>query len=173
MKKEALHFQSTPSPLWGGIKGGGLMTPDELEAYLRDHIPLVQAMQLSVVSIADDAVVLAAPLAPNINQHHTLFGGSASAVAIVAAWSLLHVRMLARGLEGDLVIQRNAMEYLAPVTGAFTARSFFEPEADWDGFVRMFTRRGRARMAVGAVLEFEGRDAGRLRGEFVALTKSR
>ncbi|MEO8683980.1 MAG: YiiD C-terminal domain-containing protein [Devosia sp.] len=149
------------------------MAPGDLQAFLRDGIPLVHAMEISVVSVSLDSVVLNAPLAPNINQHHTLFGGSASAVAIVAAWSLLQVRMLAGGLEANLVIQRNAMEYLAPVTGAFTARSFFEPEADWNGFVRMFGRRGRARMAVGAVIEFEGIEAGRLRGEFVALARAR
>lgn len=152
---------------------GGIMAPGDLQAFLHAGIPLVRAMEISVVSVSLDSVVLAAPLAPNINQHHTLFGGSASAVAIVAAWSLLHVRMLAHGLEGDLVIQRNGMEYLAPVTGAFTARSFFEPDADWEGFMRMFARRGRARMAIGAVLEFEGRETGRLRGEFVALARSR
>ena len=151
---------------------GASVTPGDLQAFLYDGIPLVRAMGISVVSVSLDSVVLNAPLAPNINQHHTLFGGSASTVAIVAAWSLLHVRMLAQGIEGDLVIQRNTMEYLAPVTGAFTARSFFEPEADWNGFVRMFERRGRARMAVGAVLEFDGREAGRLRGEFVALAKA-
>lgn len=150
---------------------GCTMAPGDLQAFLHEGIPLVRAMQIEVISVSPDGVVLAAPLPPNINQHHTLFGGSASAVAIVAAWSLLHVRMLAYGLEGDLVIQRNGMEYLAPVTGAFTARSFFEPEADWDGFVRMFERRGRARVAVGAVLEFDGRETGRLRGEFVALAK--
>ena len=152
---------------------GASMTPGALQALLRDGIPLVRAMQIEVVSVSPESVTLAAPLAPNINQHHTLFGGSASTVAIVAAWSLLHVRMLAHGIGGDLVIQRNTMEYLAPVTGAFTARSFFEPEADWNGFLRMFERRGRARMAVGAVIEFDGIEAGRLRGEFVALARAR
>ena len=72
-----------------------------------------------------------------------------------------------------MVIQRNSMEYLAPIAGSFTARSYFEPGADWDGFMRMLARRGRARMSLGAVLSYEGQEAGRLSAEFVALGKGR
>ncbi|MDB5529280.1 MAG: thioesterase domain protein [Devosia sp.] len=145
------------------------MTPSALQSYLHDHIPLSKAMEVSVVSIADDAVVLSAPLGPNINHRETVFGGSASAVAILACWSLLHLRLTAAGLESRVVIQRNEMDYLAPISGAFTARSYFEVGANWDGFVKMLGRKGRARISIGAVLEFEGHEAGRLTGEFVAL----
>lgn len=145
------------------------MAPSELQIYLHDHIPLSKAMDVSVVSIAADAVVLRAPLGPNINHRETVFGGSASAVAILACWSLLHLRLTAAGLESRVVIQRNTMDYLAPISGAFTARSSFEAGANWDAFVKMLGRKGRARISIGAVLEFEGREAGRLTGEFVAL----
>jgi len=149
------------------------MTPSELQTYLHDHIPLSKAMAVSVVSVAHDAVVLGAPLGPNINHRETVFGGSASAVAILACWSLLHLRLTAAGLESRVVIQRNTMDYLVPIDGAFTARSTFETGADWDRFMRMLERKGRARIAVGAVLEFEGQIAGRLTGEFVALGTGR
>jgi thioesterase domain-containing protein len=145
------------------------MTPSELQTYLHDHIPLSKAMEVGVVSIADDAVILSAPLGPNINHRETVFGGSASAVAILACWSLLHLRLTAAGLESRVVIQRNTMDYLAPISGTFTARSYFEAGANWDLFVKMLGRKGRARISIGAVLEFEGREAGRLTGEFVAL----
>ena len=61
----------------------------ELEHYLYEHIPLSLAMQISVIDVRDDGVTLRAPLAPNINHTNTIFGGSASAVAILAAWSKL------------------------------------------------------------------------------------
>ena len=145
------------------------MTPAALQSYLHDHIPLSKAMEVGVVSMADNAVILSAPLGPNINHRETVFGGSASAVAILACWSLLHLRLTAAGLESRVVIQRNEMDYLAPISGDFTARSYFEAGANWDGFVKMLGRKGRARISIGAVLEFEGREAGRLTGEFVAL----
>jgi len=149
------------------------MKPAELQNYLHDHIPLSKAMAVSVVSIADDAVTLSAPLAPNINHRDTVFGGSASALAILSCWSLLHLRLTGAGLESRVVIQRNEMEYLAPISGTFTARSSFAADTNWDGFVKMLARKGRARVSVRAVLEFEGAIAGRLTGEFVAFGAGR
>jgi thioesterase domain-containing protein len=145
------------------------MDASTLTQYLHDHIPLSKAMQVSVHSLNEDSVVLAAPLAPNINHRDTVFGGSASAVAILAAWSLLHTRLSAAGLSSRLVIQRNTMHYELPIDGDFIARSFFNDAADWPAFVRMLSRKGRARITVSAVLEYAGQEVGRLDGEFVAL----
>lgn len=145
------------------------MSPMDLERYLHDHIPLSKAMEVSVVEAGDAAVVLAAPLGPNINHRGTVFGGSASALAILAAWSLLHRRLHREGLSCRLVIQRNAMEYELPIPGAFTARAQLDPVAEWASFLRMLKRMGRARIAVTAVLEHGGHRVGRFTGEFVAL----
>lgn len=145
------------------------MSPLELEQYLQAHIPLSRALQVHVEKIEEAAVVLSAPLAPNINHRETLFGGSASAIAILAAWSLLHTRLRRAGMASRLVIQRNTMEYELPVAGDFTARASLQDPAQWDGFVRMLARKGKARIAVVSVLEYEGRPAGHLVGEFVAL----
>lgn len=147
------------------------MTPTALQRYLRDHIPLSKAMQVKVVSADEDAVVLTAPLAPNINHRDTVFGGSASALAILAAWSLLHTRMRAENLSGQLVLQRNSMEYDKPILGDFTARSSLANAEDWSKFTRTLARRGKARLTVTAVLECAGEFVGRLSGEFVALGK--
>lgn len=145
------------------------MSATTLENYLHDHIPLSKAMQVAVVSVQPDSIVLSAPLAPNINHRDTVFGGSASAVAILAAWSLLHTRLTAAGISSRLVIQRNSMRYDLPISGTFTARSFITAETSWEAFIRMLTRKGRARIAVTSVLEYAGEVVGQLDGEFVAL----
>lgn len=148
---------------------GAPLNPAGLEHYLHEHIPLSAAMQVSVVDVQPDGVVLSAPLAPNINHRDTVFGGSASAVAILSAWSLLHTRLAASGLSSRLVIQRNSMAYDEPILGQFTARSFIaQPEA-WAAFTRMLDRKGVARITVNAVLEEAGRTVARFDGEFVAL----
>jgi thioesterase domain-containing protein len=141
----------------------------ELEQYLHEHIPLSRAMQVSVLSVQADGVTLGAPLAPNINHQDTLFGGSASAIAILAGWSLLHTRLAVLGLSSRLVIQRNSMHYDLPIAGPFTARSFVRAPAVWESFILMLKRKGRARVTVSCVLEFGGQPAARLEGEFVAL----
>jgi thioesterase domain-containing protein len=145
------------------------MSPTELQRYLHDHIPLSQAMQVCAVAVSTDSVLLSAPLAPNINHRETVFGGSASALAILAAWSLLHVRLRAEGVDCRLVIQRNTMAYARPIQGEFFARSSLEQAAQWPTFLRMLQRKGKARASVLSVLEHTGQPAGQLHGEFVAL----
>jgi thioesterase domain-containing protein len=124
------------------------------------------------VEIAHDAVVLAAPLAPNKNHRDTVFGGSATALAMLAAWSLLHTRLLARGMHCRLVVQRCAMDYEQPIPGDFTARAALDEAPAWPRFLRTLERRDKARISVPAVLEHGGQAVCRFSGEFVALGKT-
>lgn len=125
-------------------------------------------MQVAVVEASLHQVVLSAPLAPNINHRETVFGGSASAVAILAAWSMLHLRLSAQGLGSRLVIQRNTMDYLAPIDGTFTAVAQAPAPQAWQPFTRMLQRKGLGRIAQTSALHYQGQPAGQLTGEFVA-----
>jgi thioesterase domain-containing protein len=147
------------------------MLATEVEEYLHVHIPLSKDMEVTVISVDVDAVTLHAPLEPNINHRETVFGGSASALAILAAWSLLYVRLRAERIEARLVIQRNTMEYNKPILGGFTAKSSLEQPEAWPRFTRMLARKGVARIAVMSVLEHAGQVVGWLSGEFVALSE--
>ena len=147
------------------------MSPSELEQYLHEHIPISSAMGVSVLDAASDVVRVQAPLEPNINHRATVFGGSASAVATLAAWSLLHLRVRDAGLDAQLVIQRNAMDYERPIHGTFTAEARLADPERWERFRKTLARRGRARIRVESVLIFAGESAGHLTGEFVALTQ--
>jgi len=126
-------------------------------------------MHVTVLQAEEECVVLSAPLAPNINHRETVFGGSASAVAILAAWSLLHTRLRGAGISRRLVIQRHSMSFDLPIAGAFTARAFIAQPAAWQKFMSMLTRKNRARITVSAVLEYGGKAAAHLEGVFVAL----
>lgn len=144
------------------------MTAAELETYLHRNIPLSRAMAVSVIEVNPESVVLGAPLAPNVNVHETVFGGSAAALALLAAWSLLYLRMLGTGLNGHLVIQRNTVNFELPISGSFTAHSSFTRADVWAPFAQTFMRRGMARITMSSVLVFDGRTTGRFEGEFVA-----
>jgi len=144
------------------------MNISDLEEYLHRQIPLSAAMQVSVRSATADSVVLAAPLEPNINHKSTAFGGSVSALGILAAWSLVHLRLVDAGLASEVVIQSNSMDYDRPIHGAFIARSSLVDAGSWPGFVKMLARKRLARVEVGSELIYEGEVAGRLSGKFVA-----
>lgn len=145
------------------------MSEAVLASYLLAHIPLTGAMGVTVDRAGPDEVVLAAPLDPNVNVHGTVFGGSLATLGVLAAWSVLHLRLEAESVGNQLVIHKSEMDYLAPATGRFTARATLEG-VDWDAFRQVFERRGKARLGVGA--ELTGQDktlVGRFRGEFVAV----
>lgn len=145
------------------------MHRDELEHYLHEHIPLSSAMGVCALEVSDAAVTLGAPLAPNINHRDTVFGGSASALAILAAWSLIRVRLDDFAVTPRIVIQRNTIEYDAPILGEFTATARLAEAGEWDKFLRMLERRGRARIRVVAQVVANGIVGARFEGDFVAI----
>jgi thioesterase domain-containing protein len=145
------------------------MNAQALQTYLHDHIPLSSAMQVRVIAAADTGVELAAPLAPNINHRDTVFGGSASALAILAAWALIYVRLNAEGISSRVVIQRNSMNYLQPIDGDFTASSAIADDATWRRFVETLRRRQRARISLATKLRCGGQSVGLFEGDFVAI----
>ena len=144
-------------------------TNEQVRQYLYDHIPISKAMELDVVEATVDRVELSAPLAPNINHRSTVFGGSASALAIFSAWTLLHVRLTHQGIRCRLVIQRNNMNYDAPITDTFSAVCTLTDSDAWDRFMRMFERRKRARISAASVLYCKGKEVGNFSGDFVAM----
>lgn len=148
------------------------MRPVEFAQYLHEHIPLSGAMGVAVVALERDAVILRAPLRPNINHQQSAFGGSVSALAILASWALLHVRLQSEGVAAQLVIQRNVMDYERPIRGEFTARATLEDPARWPQFTTMLTRKGKARVTVLAVLEHLDQVVGKFSGQFVAFGAS-
>jgi thioesterase domain-containing protein len=128
-------------------------------------------MGVSVRSITDGGVTLSAPLAPNINHKSTVFGGSASALCILAAWSTLHVRLIDAGLPSEIVIQSNGMEYERPMRGEFVATGAISAASDWLAFVRTLERRKRARIEIEAELRCGDEAMGAFRGRFVAFLR--
>jgi thioesterase domain-containing protein len=149
------------------------MTPSDLEQYLHAHLPLTKAMQVAVVSLNPGEVTLRAPLQPNINHQKGVFGGSAATLATTAAWSLVHTQLVAAGIPGEVVIQRNTMDFILPMKGEFVARAFVPHAEAWPKFVQMLKRRGRARIAVSAEVSCQGQVSGTFEGEFVALDSDR
>lgn len=145
------------------------MNPGDLQRYLHDRIPLARAMEVEVRAATIDGVEIYAPLEPNINHRDTVFGGSASAVAILAAWSALYVRMRAEGRAGRLVIRRNRMSYERPIVAGFTATAAPPDDAAWTKVIAALAKGRPARVNMSVTLACQGEAVGRLEGEFVVM----
>ena len=141
----------------------------EIERYLHEHIPLSRAMGVSVREVTNERVLLGAPLAPNINHRETVFGGSAAALAMLACWTLLRVRLQAATIDARVVVRRGELDFQEPLAGEFEALCELEEPASWQAFERILRRRGRARIGLSAMLMHAARPCVSFRGEFAAI----
>ena len=145
------------------------MSPESLQSSLHERIPLSRAMGIAVQRAEPHAVVIEAPLAPNVNHSGTVFGGSASAVAVLAAWSLVEVRLEAAGQPGRIVIRRSGMDFERPITGGFVATARAPDEQEWSRLLQTLQRGRMGRIAVRSVLTCAGERVGELEGEFAVI----
>ncbi len=142
----------------------------DVEAYLREHIPLADAMDVRVLRADPSGVVLEAPLEPNLNHRDTAFGGSVAALAILAGWTLVHGHLESVGISGiRTVVQRSEVRYLAPADGPFRAVCDGPAAAEWDRFLRTFRRWGKARVGVEVDVTCQGVLVAAFRGAYATL----
>jgi len=145
------------------------LSPAEVEAYLKEHIPLSARMGVRVVEAGAGGVSIEVPIEPNLNHRSTAFGGSVATLAILAGWTLVHLRLRAEGLVAQTVIQSTDVRYDAPIHGDFRAVTGpVEPTA-WERFTRGVRKHGKGRLHVSAVVLAEGVPAATFTGAYVAV----
>jgi len=132
-------------------------TSRRLEEVLHRDIPLTRDMGVKVVSWHNHSLRLHLPLEPNVNHKSTLFGGSLYCGAVLAGWGWLYLRLQAAGInDGHIVIQEGQINYPLPVTRDGWAICDAPDDAVWDRFLKMYQRRGRARLSLNTRIVAEG-----------------
>jgi thioesterase domain-containing protein len=144
------------------------MTLDEITAFVHARIPSTRHLGARAEHYDGASLRLAAPLVTNVNHRGTAFGGSLSALAILSGWLLLHLKLREGELSTRLVIQRSALDYLAPVDGDFTATATLPSPGVWERFLRTLARHRSARVRVPSTLACATGVGGRHEGTFVA-----
>jgi len=141
----------------------------QLERYLHENIPLTKAMGVKVILASPERVLLECPIEPNINIHGTAFGGSISALATITGWLWIHVYMRERKQAPKLVISESKMQFLEPVTGAFSAELRAPSDKVISTFTQSFDRRGSARIDLNVSVLSDGEEVGLFTGTYAAL----
>lgn len=145
------------------------MTKAQLQQTLHDSIPLTRAMQLTVTDYDGERLLLSAPLAPNVNDKGTAFGGSLYNIAVLCGWCMLRLKLNEAGLEQkNIVIQEANIRYLLPVSGELQAECRIVPEALQD-LLQALQRRSRARISLTVVIRQQNKAAVEFTGQYVAL----
>ncbi|HMH68664.1 MAG TPA: YiiD C-terminal domain-containing protein [Pinirhizobacter sp.] len=143
--------------------------PSQHLSALLARIPLVQAMQLQLHAWDPGQLVMAAPLAPNVNDKGCAFGGSLASVMTLAGWGLVELAMHARGQDADIFVGTSTVSYLQPVWDDFQAVATLDERTDWEAFFDDWARHGHARAQVLVTVPGPGdKPAATLQARFVA-----
>jgi len=136
----------------------------ELQQIFWQKIPLSSYMQLQVQSIDRQQLVCAAPLAPNINLHQTMFAGSIYTLGTLTGWGVVWLLLKDQQLDGDIVLADAHIRYLKPVTAQAEGRCWrHQQQADFSALSQQ--RKAKLDIKVGIfcndvqVAVFEGRFA--------------
>jgi len=101
---------------------------NRFEAECRQDIPLLTAMHLSFVSFEDLALTMDAPLAPNINNKGTAFGGSIASICLFAGWAVATLAFKDNDIHNtEIVVFKTDVTFERPARGHLTAKAVINP----------------------------------------------
>jgi len=152
----------------------GLSDPNERE-WLADvltrQIPLGGAMEISIARLDAQGIELHAPLAPNVNDKGTAFGGALVSLMILAGWSLPRLLLRRADLDADLVIGRCEVRFIAPVETQFCVRCDWPEGALTQSFIERTRSRGRGQLELTPHTRVDSRVTATLSARYAALNK--
>jgi len=144
----------------------------ELQRYLDTHIPLCQAMALRVQHFSHHELTMSAPLAPNINDKGTAFGGAMASLLTICGWGVVWSLSQHHQLNLDIVIRQSQLRYLQPAKGELLVRCALPDASTWQAFCERLNTRGKARISLEPALESENQLASAMVAEYAGLVKA-
>ncbi len=101
------------------------------QAFLYANIPLVKHMQLRLKTIDEGCLMASAPLAPNINDKATVFGGSSAALMTICGWSLIKFNLENWHVNNDVVIHQSKIKWRRAQHDDMTIRAVTRADVSW------------------------------------------
>jgi len=138
----------------------------ETEQFLHKQIPLSRAMGVRVESNDGKQFVLTAPLSLNHNHLGTAFGGSLSAIVMLAGYGLLWLELGDR--ECHIVISKSSISFRRPVHGIIRAVCHRPESRILAQFKKKFAQKGKAQIRLVVTIGEEGHTAVDFEGIYVA-----
>jgi len=148
---------------------GTLPTATCLQDYFWHHIPLTRQMGLEVAALDRATIRLSAPLAPNVNDKGSAFGGSLASMMTLAGWGLLMANLCAEGITAEVMIHKSELLYNQPLYQDFSAYCDLPEVGKWQRFLRTLNHRGRARIITDSWVAAADHAAATLRGRYAVM----
>jgi thioesterase domain-containing protein len=141
----------------------------DAEKFLHEQIPITRAMGLRVVANDENGFTVEAPVALNSNHLRTAFGGSINAVATLAAYGFLWMKLNEE--EAHVVVAESSIRFLRPVREMIRA-TCTPPDANaLAAFRAQFAEKRKARITLRVNVTEAGETAAEFEGRFVARTE--
>ena len=90
-------------------------SPKELQEIMHELIPMSRFMGVEVSEYKRDTLTLTAPLEKNINHQKSAFGGSVFALAALAGWGILQLKLHELDLSCNTVVGDAKVKFLKPI----------------------------------------------------------
>jgi thioesterase domain-containing protein len=117
-----------------------------LQAEFDRSIPLTRAMGIRVEYYDGQRLELRAPLAPNVNDKGTAFGGSISSMLTLVGWGVIWIECGRADIDCDVVIHKGNISYNKPVYGELCAVCRAPGADELEQFLERLQKKGRARL---------------------------
>ena len=122
-----------------------------------DHsIPLSRAIGIRVINYDGKHLELSAPLAPNVNDKGTAFGGSISCLLTLAGWGVIWIACARAKVPCDIVIHKGTITYNKPVHVELHASCPVPARVQMQEFISVLKKKGRARLSLKSELLVDG-----------------
>lgn len=144
------------------------MTTQEIEQFLKQQIPIAEAMGIRVRKVDSARAEVEAPLLENKNHLGTAFGGSLNAILLLTCYSWLFNLLKARGFSYHVVLKSSQAFYYKAVETDFTAVCRAPDNETLERFLKTLEKKQRAQIVLKASIEANAVELCRLEGIFVA-----
>lgn len=141
---------------------------EKLQSVIESEIPITKSIGIKVENYNNKSLILSAPLEQNINHKNTAFGGSLYTVAVLSGWGLVYLLLEEHNLSGHIVIHESNVKYLKPVTTEIIAHSSFESDQQCKQFIKLYKRKGIARINIESRILCHAETSVIFKGEYVA-----
>ena len=142
------------------------MSINEIDAYINRHVAIAQAMGIHLKHSDANSVILAAPLAPNVNDKGTAFGGTLDSILFLSGWAMTYQILQAHEEQANIAIISSELSFLRPVCEEIVA-TCKRPEPELvEEFIRTYRLRKKARWTLTANIYADGEIAAKFKGRY-------
>lgn len=138
-----------------------------IQQFFHEKIPLTRAMGVAVEAYDWEHLVLTAPLEPNHNHLGTAFGGSLSALAILAGYGFLWLELA--DPEYHVVVAGTSMSFRRAVRGILRATCRRPEDKACEVFKAKLAQKGKAGIELHVIIGEPDDVAVDFTGTFVAM----